>query len=170
MDALVNDLRAFVEVDRGALLDENLPLNEVAADMLKNLRALISENEAEVRVKDLPVVTANRVQMTQLLQNLVANGVKYNNSDNVQVEVNCTEMENGWKIVVNDNGIGIAPHYHHNIFEVFTRLHSVDKYSGTGIGLAICKKIMERHQGKIYLESEEGNGSTFYCELPREIK
>ena len=164
MDALVNDLRDFVAIDRAAQLDKNLPLNDTAADVLQNLQQLIKEKKAVVTIKDLPVVTANRVQMTQLLQNLLTNALKYSNRSNVKVEVRSEKIESGWKISVKDNGIGIAPHYHKKIFEVFTRLHSVDKYSGTGIGLAICKKIMERHHGKIYLESEEGKGSVFYCE------
>jgi signal transduction histidine kinase len=112
-------------------------------------------------------VTAS--QLLLLFQNLVSNGLKYSDPDKGEVRIYATETDESWKVFVADNGIGIEPQYHATIFEIFKRLHGYGEYAGTGIGLAICKKIVDRHGGTISVESEPGKGSTFCVELPKEL-
>ena len=104
--------------------------------------------------------------MIQLFQNLISNGIKFHSDDPPKIHVSAEKKENEWLFSVQDNGIGINPQYSERIFEIFKRLHTRDKYHGTGIGLAICKRIVERHGGRIWVESELCKGSTFYFTLP----
>jgi chemotaxis family two-component system sensor kinase Cph1 len=115
----------------------------------------------------MPLITADRRQMVQLLQNLVGNAVKFHSDEPTRVRLSCREDGKEWVFQVSDNGIGINPKYADRIFEVFQRLHTVNEFPGTGIGLAICKKIVERHGGRIWVESEEGKGSTFLFTIPK---
>jgi len=112
-------------------------------------------------------VIADENKMIQLFQNLVGNGIKYNESKTPHIHVSAKEEINEWIISIKDNGIGIEKQYHDRIFLIFQRLHSRDAYSGTGIGLAICKRIVDQHKGRIWLESEPGKGSVFYFSLPK---
>jgi signal transduction histidine kinase len=115
----------------------------------------------------LPTVDADAAQLTQLFQNLIGNGLKFRGQAPPRIHVGCVrEPWGGWRLWVQDNGIGIAPEYHERIFVIFQRLHGRDSYPGTGIGLAICKKIVERHGGTIAVESEPGVGTTFSFTLP----
>jgi light-regulated signal transduction histidine kinase (bacteriophytochrome) len=134
---------------------------------LDNLRATIAAHKAKVEVGPLPIVTADSIQMTQLMQNLISNGVKFHSDQAPEVRIECVEGERVWKFSVTDNGIGIAPEYQKRIFEMFQRLHGRDKYPGTGIGLAISKRIVERHGGSIWVESEEGKGAKFIFTIPK---
>ena len=128
--------------------------------------AIIQESQALIRCDPLPTVQANPMQMGQLLQNLISNALKYRHEATPHIEIKATLYEQSWIITVQDNGIGIEPQYLDRIFVIFQRLHTKDEYSGTGIGLAICKKIVERHNGKISVESEFGKGSQFSFSLP----
>ena len=110
--------------------------------------------------------TVGKTQLVQLFQNLISNAVKFRSDKQPHVNVSAEQKENMWIFSVKDNGIGLDPRYRDRIFEVFQRLHGRGKYSGTGIGLAICKKIVERHGGRISVQSEEGKGATFYFSLP----
>ncbi len=134
---------------------------------LDNLKGSIIVNKAKVEVGELPVVTADSVQMTQLFQNLISNGIKFHSEQPPVVKVVCLEGSMNWTFIVEDNGIGIAPEYQKRIFEMFQRLHGRDKYPGTGIGLAIAKRIVERHGGTIWVESDAGQGSKFKFTLPK---
>jgi light-regulated signal transduction histidine kinase (bacteriophytochrome) len=114
----------------------------------------------------LPEVMADNTQLAQVFQNLIINGIKFHSEKAPKVHISAEKKEREWVFSVQDNGIGIDPQYSEKIFEVFKRLHNKEAYPGTGIGLAVCKKIIERHGGRIWVESELGNGSTFYFTLP----
>ena len=167
MQALVNDLLLYSRVaTRGK---EFAPTDTAVAlqEALENLDLAIAESNARVTHDPLPTVTADATQMIQLFQNLVANAVKYRDEEAPRVHVAAADEGNEWVFSVRDNGIGIAPEYTERIFVIFQRLHTREEYSGTGIGLAVCKKIVERHGGRIWVESESGAGSTFYFALPK---
>jgi chemotaxis family two-component system sensor kinase Cph1 len=125
------------------------------------------ESGAEVVVDPLPIVQADETQMTQLLTNIVSNAIKYRGADPPRIRVFARSQVNDFVFAVEDNGIGIDPQYHDRLFQMFQRLHTKDEYPGTGIGLAISKKIVDRHGGKIWVESEGGKGATFYFSLPK---
>ena len=140
--------------------------NRVLDDTLKNLQAAIEESHARVTHDPLPVIMADQVQMGQLFQNLIGNAMKYRDSKPPEIYLGCKQEGNHWLFWVRDNGIGIDPQYAERIFIIFQRLHGRTEYRGTGIGLAICKKIVEHHGGKIWVESELGKGATFYFTIP----
>jgi two-component system, chemotaxis family, sensor kinase Cph1 len=115
----------------------------------------------------LPCLMVDETQLSQLLQNIIINGIKYHGTDPPYIHVSAKEEKNEWVFSIKDNGIGIEKQFYERIFGIFQRLHSRDEYSGTGIGLAICRRIVERHNGRIWLESEPGKGTTFYFSLPK---
>jgi PAS domain S-box-containing protein len=166
MQTLINDLLAFSRVGR-----RNNPIEPVEAKIclnvaLKNLDAAVRETNAVITADALPTVHADSTQLIQLFQNLIANGIKFRRRKEPQVHISAKKGEEAWQFSVRDNGIGIEPQYFERIFLVFQRLHTRREYPGTGIGLAICKKIVERHGGSIWVESQPGMGSTFYFTLP----
>jgi light-regulated signal transduction histidine kinase (bacteriophytochrome) len=114
----------------------------------------------------LPKVVADSTQLAQVFQNLIANGIKFHGEEAPKIHISADKKDKEWVFSVQDNGIGIDPQYSEKIFEVFKRLHKKEEYPGTGIGLSVCKKIVERHGGRICVESELGKGSTFYFTLP----
>jgi len=128
----------------------------------------IKERRAQVTHEPLPKVMADDVQLEQLFQNLVGNAIKFNQQEAPRVHVSAIQRSGEWVFSVKDNGIGIDPEFKERIFVIFQRLHAKDSYPGTGIGLALCKKIVERHGGRIWVESEIGKGATFYFTLPKE--
>ncbi len=118
----------------------------------------------------MPSVTAEPTQLVQLFQNLLSNAIKFRrDGDAPRIHVGCRADAGHWQMSVRDNGIGIAPEHQDRVFLIFQRLHGRDKYAGTGIGLAICKKIVEQHGGRIWVESREGQGATFHFTVPREV-
>lgn len=130
------------------------------------MTAKIEETRAVIEIGELPKVWGQEFRLNQLFQNLVSNAIKFRGEREPRVEVKAT-VENGHHVFcVADNGIGISPSYHDQIFVMFKRLHSRDKYEGTGVGLALCKKIVEGYGGKIWVESRPGEGSRFYFTLP----
>jgi PAS domain S-box-containing protein len=133
---------------------------------LANLRASIDENSAIITHDSLPVVVADETQLVQLFQNLISNAIRFRGVESPQIHIGAQPIEQGWQFAVNDNGIGIEPQYAERIFMIFQRLHGRNEYPGTGIGLAICKKIVESHGGLIWVESEPGRGSTFLFTIP----
>lgn len=166
MQALINDLLAYSRVGSREATFEPTDLNTVFARMMIALGPALEESEAVVTSDPLPVVTADRVQMGQLLQNLVTNAIKFRGEAPPRVHLAAERAGGEWVIRVRDNGIGISPDYAERIFVIFQRLHTRAEYPGTGIGLAICKKIVERHGGRIWVESEPGHGATFLFTLP----
>ena len=167
METLMNDLLSYVQAARGA--DEEQPLadsNQVLNKTLSNLQTAIQESGASVLSHDLPVVPVHSVHLEQLLQNLIGNAIKYRSEAPPRIEIAAQRASQDWTFSVKDNGIGIDPQYAKQVFGIFKRLHSSESYSGTGIGLAICQKIVERYGGRIWVESELGKGATFCFTLP----
>lgn len=166
MQRLINDqlTYALVGIDTGKL--ELTDCNQVLTEVLTNLKPLIEEHHAEISQDVLPSIPAIYSQFSQLLQNLIDNAIKFHGEKTPEIHVSCRHEENAWVFSVRDNGIGIAPEYFNTIFLVFKRLHSREKYPGNGIGLAICKRIVERHHGRIWVESELGKGTTIYFTIP----
>jgi len=138
-----------------------VPLEKCAERALSHLRLALEESGAEVKVESLPWVKGDETQLAQLLQNLVGNAVKFRGERPPRIRVSATCEEDTVTVTVEDNGIGIEPQYYERIFAIFQRLHGKEEYPGTGIGLSICKKIVERHGGRIWVESTRGQGSTF---------
>lgn len=167
MKTLVNDLLLYSRV--GANKEDFTPtdLNEVMGYVTRVLQEDIEKNRAVITVRPLPVITANKTLISQLFTNLVSNALKYHGDKVPKIEVGYTEEPGNYIFYVKDNGLGIDPKFFDKIFIIFQRLHNKNEYSGTGIGLAICKKIVEIHNGKIWLNSRAGKGSTFYFSLPK---
>jgi PAS domain S-box-containing protein len=167
MQELINDLLTYSRVGTRALQLEQVDAGQLVEEVAGDLAAAIDEAGASVTHDELPVVRADRVQLRQLLQNLIANGIKFSRPDTPpHVHVSATRGPTAWTFAISDNGIGIEAEYLDRIFVLFQRLHSRGEYPGTGIGLAICKKIIERHGGQIDVESEPGKGTTFLFTLP----
>jgi len=143
--------------------------NKVVASLHDVFHLRIKETNAQLHIGPLPKVLATELHLQQLLQNLVGNALKYQDQNRPVVEVGCIDIGDMWRFYVKDNGIGIESEYHKKIFIIFQQLHDKTKYSGTGIGLAICKKIVEKYGGRIEVESEVGKGSTFYFTLPKSL-
>jgi light-regulated signal transduction histidine kinase (bacteriophytochrome) len=141
-------------------------LSRVCDDTVGLLRASIEDADGKVTRDELPTIAGDRSQMIQLLQNLIGNGIKYHGDHTPRVHVSAESTSDVWTIAVRDNGVGIDARYHEQIFEIFRRLYTEQEYPGTGIGLAVCRRIVHRHGGQIWLESEPGKGSTFYFSIP----
>jgi signal transduction histidine kinase len=161
MQGLINDLLMYSRVGTKGKAFEPTDCNAVFDRTLANLSTAIEESRAVVTSNDLPTVMADEGQMVQLFQNLVGNAIKFRGEDPPRVHISAKQENNECVLSVSDNGIGIDPEYYERIFVIFQRLHGKNHYPGTGIGLAVCKKIVDRHGGRIWLESESGKGSTF---------
>ena len=166
MKQLINDLLTFSRVGRRGGAMSPTDLGEAARQAMLDLRALLEESGAEVHLGALPTVRADPTQMRQLFMNLIGNAVKFRGMQKPRIEIGAERRGGAWEVWVTDNGIGIDPKYAERVFEIFQRLHSREEYPGTGIGLAICKKIVERHGGQIRVRPAEGGGSTFTFTLP----
>lgn len=168
MQRLIQDLLKYSRVGSHIAPLTEVPSERALEIALDNLHGAIAESGAEIDYGPLPVVLANELQLSQLFQNLIGNGIKYQNGGAPKIQVSAEPAPGGrWAFAVKDNGIGIDPQHFERIFGMFQRLHKRDEYAGTGIGLAICKKIVECHGGRIAVESEPGKGSTFRFTLAR---
>ncbi|MBT9317363.1 hypothetical protein IXB50_18230 [Leptothoe spongobia TAU-MAC 1115] len=167
MQALIDDLLTFSRVGTQGNPFEVVDCKESLNLALSNLQILLQETQADITKAPLPIVMADPAQLVQLFQNLISNALKYRSERPLTVEIGSESQENHWLIWVRDNGIGIKPKYAERIFLIFQRLHTRQQYSGTGIGLAICKKIIERHGGRIWVESAPDQGAIFYFTLPK---
>lgn len=169
MQKIIDDLLEYSRVSTMAKPFETTDSSAVAEQVVENLAAAIAESQAVVERGRLPVVSADPTQLSQVFQNLIANAVKFRApGKRPVVRVGSVEKEKEWVFSVADNGIGIEPKYQARVFEMFQRLHGAE-YPGTGLGLAVCKKIVERHGGRIWVESEPGEGSTFYFTIPKRL-
>jgi light-regulated signal transduction histidine kinase (bacteriophytochrome) len=168
MQQLIQDLLAYSRVgSRGKPLAPT-ECNVILDLALTNLFKALEESGAEVTSGPLPTVLGDEVQLVQLFQNLIANAIKFRGTAPPVIRISAREDDGDWRFAVQDNGIGIALAHQDRIFKIFQRLHHRSDYPGTGIGLAICKKIVERHGGRLWVESEEGRGATFFFTIPKE--
>ncbi|MGE5351818.1 MAG: PAS domain S-box protein [Acidobacteriota bacterium] len=167
MQQLINDLLQYSRVTTRGKPFESVGSMEVLSNVLDNLQISIEESGAKITSDSLPVVRADKTQLVQLFQNLLSNSIKFCDNRLPEIHIGLAENEYEWIFSVKDNGIGIDPEFFDRVFIIFQRLHDREKYPGTGIGLAVCKKIVERHQGRIWVESEKGKGTTFYFTLPK---
>lgn len=168
MQTLIDDLLLYSRVGRGGETVEPVALEPVVDDVMEMISGTIRESGAVVNVGDLPVVNGFRSELARLFQNLIGNAIKFRSDAPLRVDIRGTSEDGKATVTVSDNGIGIAPEYREKIFGVFQRLHSRDKYEGTGIGLAICEKIVEQMGGEIRVEANEGGGSDFVFTVPVE--
>ncbi len=171
MQQLVRDLLTLSRAGRAEMKRDPVPLRECVQAALDALSTRIRETGAQVDVSDLPTIQGDRTLLTQLFQNLVGNALKFVGPDDLpHVRVVATRRDGAWVVGVQDNGIGIQPEYAKKIFAPFQRLHASSEYEGTGIGLAICRKVVQRHGGTIWVESQLGHGAHFKFELPADVK
>lgn len=161
MSQLIDALLDYAWTGRENVPMQPVDLNEVAAEVSVDLRSVLDSSNARLSIGSLPEVYGDRVALRQLLQNLIANALKFRGRSNPVVSVTCTEKPDAWILSVADNGIGIAAENLKNIFQPFQRLHSRKEYEGSGLGLATCQRIVTQHGGRIWVESELGKGSTF---------
>jgi light-regulated signal transduction histidine kinase (bacteriophytochrome) len=166
MQTLINDLLGYSRVGSRGQSFTLVDCEAILKNVLRNLQVAIADSDALITHDPLPHVTADSTQLTQLLQNLIGNAIKFCREDPLKIHIGTTRINGQYLFAVRDNGIGIESQYTHRIFVIFQRLHSRTEYSGTGMGLAICKKIVERHGGTLWVESSPGEGSTFYFTLP----
>jgi len=166
MQLMIKDLLEYSLV--GTKVKDAEPTDSalVIEQALLNLKTAIEESGAEVTYDPPPKVMADASQLTRLFQNLIGNAIKFRGKDALKIHISSEQRDNEWIFSVQDNGIGIDRVHFGRIFVIFQRLHTREEYDGTGIGLAICKKIVERHGGRIWVESETGKGSTFYFTIP----
>ena len=166
MQSLINDLLDFSRVTTKAKEFEPTNCEEILDNVLSSLEVVIKESGATVSHDPLPEINADSTQIAQVFQNLISNAIKFRSEKPPEIRISARQEADHWLFSVKDNGIGIDPKYSERIFEVFKRLHKREEYPGTGIGLSICKKIVERHGGSIWVDSKPGKGSTFYFTLP----
>jgi light-regulated signal transduction histidine kinase (bacteriophytochrome) len=167
MELLIRDLLAYSQAGRVPdSPSDTVNIREVIEIVKKNLATTIEETQAEISTPLLPVVRGDSVPLVHLFQNLLSNALKYRSQRKPQIRIAARKDGNLWRFTVEDNGIGIPKEFHTQVFGMFKRLHDRAEYPGTGIGLAICQKIVEKHGGKIWVESELGRGSMFSFTLP----
>jgi PAS domain S-box-containing protein len=166
MQLLINDLLAYSRIMTRGRDFEPIDCNSVLETVISDLRFALEDSGAVVKCSRLPTVLADRSQLRQLFQNMISNAIKFRRIDHPQVDIAAEKKEEEWVFSIRDNGIGIEPSCWDRIFEIFQRSHSASEYPGTGIGLAICKKIVERHDGEIWVNSQVDQGTTFFFTLP----
>jgi signal transduction histidine kinase len=166
MISLIHDLLSYSRISQDELVLTTVDMNSVVQQVISDLEVPIQESGAAISSDPLPTVRANPGQMEELFQNLISNAIKFRRPDPAQIHISAQRRSKVWKFSVKDNGIGIDPQHTKRLFLIFQRLHSRAEYPGTGIGLAICRKIVERHGGRIWVESELGKGATFHFILP----
>lgn len=167
MRALVADLLDYSRVETQGKPLEPTDAGDACAEAIQNLQTTMEENDVKITVEPLPTIQADRAQLVRLFQNLIGNAIKYHSERPPEIQVSVEELDHDWIISIRDNGIGMEPQYYERIFVMFQRLHARDEYSGTGIGLAICKRIVDRLWGRIWVESEPGAGSKFFISVPK---
>jgi len=167
MRNLVADLLDYSRVETQGKPLTPTDAGDACSEAIEILQAAIEETDAKVTVQQLPTIQADRVQLVRLFQNLIGNALKYRGDSPPEIQITVQQRNHDWIISIRDNGIGMEPQYYERIFVMFQRLHARDEYTGTGIGLAICKRIVDRLWGTIWVESEPGTGSTFFISVPK---
>ncbi|MDD5730869.1 MAG: PAS domain S-box protein, partial [Candidatus Omnitrophica bacterium] len=170
MQTLISDLLTYSRIGRTDLSLAKIDCNEVLKKVLYSMNPVIKENSASIDSDQLPTLMANESNFIQLFQNFIGNAIKFRGKDAPSIHISAKRTNSGWEFSVSDNGIGIDEKYQEKVFVIFQRLHARDEYPGTGIGLSICKKIVENYGGKIWLVSELGKGSTFFFTIPANTK
>jgi PAS domain S-box-containing protein len=172
MHALIADILAYSQLDSTGKALRPTDFREVFDDTVSLLDASIRDSGAKVTCSELPTLDGDRPKLLQLMQNLIGNGIKYHGGGDQppRIHVAAVEKDSEWLFSVRDNGIGIDSKHHEKIFDIFKRLHTEQAYPGTGIGLAICRRVVENHGGRIWVESELGKGSVFYFTIPKNVK
>lgn len=169
MSDLIRDILQYSRLDQQiGLATGEISLNGLVNKVLKGLHENIMTNNATVTCDELPVVSGNETMLTELFQNLIENGIKYNRNEKKTIHIQVKDLGNDWQFSFRDNGIGFEQQYAEQIFKIFKRLHTDSEFQGTGIGLAVCQKVVEKHGGKIWAESEKGVGTTFFFTLPKQ--
>lgn len=170
MRRMVKGLLAYSQVENSSRALEPVDCEQILDETLDVLRREIEESDAVVTHDPLPTVVGDGAQLRLVFQNLIDNAIKFQDEGTPRVHVQAEREGDTWKFSVHDNGIGIKPIYADHIFDIFSRLHNYEEYPGAGTGLAICKRILERHGGDIWVESKHGTGSVFYFTLPAKRK
>jgi len=169
MRELIQNLLHYSQLNKNEVVEKEIDVNVLLNEALQNLRSAVDATNASIIIdSEVETITGDPVQLLQVIQNLISNALKFTNGEKPQVKIRCYEENGHVKFAVSDNGIGIAESDRQKVFEIFRRLHTKKDYPGTGIGLAICKKIVDRHKGRIWPESEPGRGTTFYFTLNEE--
>jgi light-regulated signal transduction histidine kinase (bacteriophytochrome) len=168
MQRLVDDLLQYSRVGTQGKVLKPTDTDRIIDDILEGMREALATARARVSRDELPVVLADGVQLGQVFQNLMGNAVKFRSVASPEIRVGCRELAFEWEFSVADNGIGIEPEQSDRVFQMFQRLHARGEYEGSGIGLAIVKKIVDRHGGRVWFESAPGEGTTFFFTLPKE--
>jgi PAS domain S-box-containing protein len=166
MEKMIDDILSYSRISTRGIEFELTDCNAVLDQVLEDLKLAITESGAAITRAPLPTVMADSSQLARVFQNLIGNAIKFRGERQPEIHVGAKQLDNEWQFFVQDNGIGIPSKDCERVFLMFERLHDKSKYSGTGIGLAICKKIVERHGGRVWVESEPGQGSTFYFTIP----
>ena len=166
MHTLLRDVLAYSCVDSQALPFRPTPFRDVFNDAVALLGASIRDTGGQITCDELPTVIGDRPQLVQLMQDLIGNALKFHGQEPPRVHVTAESSGNAWVFSVRDNGIGIAPEHHERIFGIFRRLHNQQEYPGTGIGLAVCRRVVHRHGGRIWVESADAHGSAFHFTIP----
>jgi PAS domain S-box-containing protein len=166
MQELIKNLLSYSQLSKHEMVQEPVSVEHIIQETMANLRSAIESRQAVVQIDvKVPYVFGDSIQLVQLLQNIIGNSLKFTDKEQPEINIRCYEASGMATFAISDNGIGIDTEDLHKVFDIFRRLHTVQEYPGTGIGLAICKKIVDRHGGQIWLESEKGRGTTFYFTL-----
>jgi light-regulated signal transduction histidine kinase (bacteriophytochrome) len=167
MKSLLNDLLAYSRINTKSTPFENINMTKVIGEVKNKINKIFDSSTYELKYDSMPPIFASESQIKELIYNLLINAIKFNDKEKAEIEMAYTPGADFHSFSIRDNGIGIEKEYANKIFEVFQRLHTHDEYPGTGIGLAICKKIIENHHGRIWIESEPGKGTTFNFTLKK---
>jgi len=170
MQTLIRDLLSYSRVTTQGRAPKPTDATLACRTACRSLQKAIADSRANVAIGSLPMILADETQLTQVFQNLIGNALKYRAKERpAQIQIEAQPLQGAWRFSVQDNGIGMEPQYFERIFQMFQRLHTREQYPGTGIGLAICRRIVERHGGRIWVESSPDKGSTFYFTLGEKL-
>lgn len=165
----MSGLIEYVRTGRTAMSVASFDLGETVTEVVRGMQATLDGAGAAVRWGNLPRIQGSRTDISRLIENLVANAVKFHGPGKPVVDISCEDRDDSWLLLVRDNGIGIPPDQAERIFEPFQRLHTDSEYPGTGIGLAICRQVCERHGGRIWVTPNPDRGSTFHITIPKAL-